>query len=88
MSWISRIANAFRPGRVDADLDQELQFHLDQRVDDLVRGGLSRAEAERVARRQFGHPLQLRESSYEIKSAAWLQSLLRDFRFEYAEGLR
>jgi putative ABC transport system permease protein len=84
MSWISRIANAFRPGRTAAGLDEELQFHLDQRIDDLVRGGLPRREAELRARRQLGNRLALRDSSYEVKSAAWLDSLLRDFRF----GLR
>jgi putative ABC transport system permease protein len=84
MSWISRIANAFQPARTAAGLDDELQFHLDQRADDLVRGGLPRHEAELVARRQLGNRLNLRESSYDVKSAAWLDSLLRDFRF----GLR
>ena len=81
MSWISRIVNAFRPGRTAAALDDELQFHLDQRIDDLLRGGMSRREAEILARRQLGNRLVLRESSYEVKSAAWLDSLLRDFRF-------
>ncbi len=81
MSWISRIANAFRPGRTAAALDDELQFHLDQRADELVRDGMSRGEAERAARRQLGNRLLLRESSQEVKSAAWLESLLRDFRF-------
>ena len=84
MSWISRIANALRPGRAAADLADELQFHLDQRAADLVRDGLPRAEAERLARRQLGSPLQLRESSRDVKSAVWLESLLLDFRF----GLR
>ena len=84
MSWISRIANAFRPEQTAAGLDDELQFHLDQRIDDLVRGGMPRPEAELRARRQLGNRLALRESSYDVKSAAWLGSLLRDFRF----GLR
>ena len=84
MSWISRIANAFQPGQTAASLDDELQFHLDQRIDDLVRGGMPRDEAELRARRQLGNRLALRESSYDVKSAAWLDSLLRDFRF----GLR
>jgi putative ABC transport system permease protein len=84
MSWISRIANAFRPGRAAADLEDELQFHLEQRTGDLVRGGATRAEAEPLARRQLGNALRLRESSYEVKSVAWLDSLLSDFRF----GLR
>ena len=84
MSWISRVANVSRPERTAADLDDELRFHLDQRTEELIRGGMHRGEAELLARRQLGDPLRLRESSYEIKSAAWLDSLLRDFRF----GLR
>ncbi len=83
MSWISRLANACRPVRTAADLEDELQFHLEQRANDLVRGGMSRREAELLARRQLGNPLQLRESSHDIKSASWLDSLLRDFRFGF-----
>ena len=83
MSWISRIANALLPGRTAAALDDELQFHLDQRIADLVRGGLPRSEAEFRARRQLGNRLSLRESSYDVKSAAWLNALLRDFRFGF-----
>jgi putative ABC transport system permease protein len=81
MSWFSRIANAIRPGKTAADLDDELQFHFDQRVEDFVRGGMPRGEAQLLARRQLGNRLQLRESSYEVKTAAWLDSLLRDFHF-------
>jgi hypothetical protein len=81
MSWISRIGNALRPGRAAADLKDGLQFHLDRRAADLVRDGLPRAEAELLARRQLGNPLQLGEFSRDVKSAVWLESLLRDFRF-------
>ncbi len=84
MSWITRLANAFRPGKTAGDLDEELQFHLDQRIDDIVNAGMPRDEAELTARRQLGNQLATRESSHEIKSAAWLESLFRDFRF----GLR
>ena len=84
MSWISRFANALRSSRAAADLEAEFQFHIDQRTEDLTKTGLSRAEAELAARRQFGDRLRLRESSHEVKSAAWVESLFRDFRF----GLR
>jgi hypothetical protein len=84
MSWITRLANAFRPGKTASDLDEELQFHLDQRIADLLNSGMPRNEAERIARRQFGNQLATRESSHEIKSAPWIESLFRDFRF----GLR
>ena len=56
MSWVTRLANAFRPGKTAADLDQELQFHLDRRIADLLEGGVPLEEAERIARQQFGNP--------------------------------
>ena len=84
MSWLSRIANAFRPERTAAGLDEELRFHFEERVDQLVSEGMPRRDAERAARLKFGGALQIREESREVKSAAWLESLLADFRF----GLR
>src|SRR6516225_2604641 len=84
MSWISRIANAVRPQRAASDLEDELQFHLEERAADLMGDGAPPAEAERLARRRLGNRLQLRESSRDVKSAVWLESLLREFRF----GLR
>jgi hypothetical protein len=83
MSWISRIANVFRSKSVARDLEDELQFHLDQRANDLVGEGMPRGEAEFLARRQLSNSLQLRELSHDIKSATWLESLLRDCRFGF-----
>jgi predicted permease len=41
--------------RARADLDDELRFHLDGRIEDIMdREGLSRADAEREAIRRFG----------------------------------
>src|ERR1700685_3116003 len=84
MSWLSRIARVFRPAKTADDLAEELQFHMEQRIADLIRSGSPPDEAARAARLQFGNPLATREISLEIKSAVWLESLLRDFRF----GLR
>jgi len=81
MSLLSRIANAFRPGRLDADLNEELQFHIDERKRALVAEGMTESEARSAARRQFGSPLQLRESSHDAKALVWLESILRDVRF-------
>lgn len=39
---------------VASDIDQELAMHIDMRVDELVREGLSADEARRVALKQFG----------------------------------
>jgi putative ABC transport system permease protein len=81
MSFLSRLINVFRSDCVDDDLQDELRFHLDSRIDDLVAGGLSRTEAEREAARRFGHVLRVRESSRDVKLLPWLESLVQDARF-------
>ncbi|HKG90380.1 MAG TPA: ABC transporter permease [Gemmatimonadaceae bacterium] len=40
--------------RIREDVDEELGFHLDMRVEELVAGGLTREAARGAARRQFG----------------------------------
>ncbi|HTL05216.1 MAG TPA: ABC transporter permease [Gemmatimonadales bacterium] len=39
---------------VQRDVEDELSFHLEERVEDLMQQGLSRADAEQEARRRFG----------------------------------
>ena len=41
--WLSRIRNHFRSDRVSADIEREMAFHLEERVDDLVASGMRRA---------------------------------------------
>lgn len=54
-----RIRRAFRlairrPEWTDADVDAELRLHLELRVEQLERGGMSRSDAEAEALRRFG----------------------------------
>ena len=84
MSWLSRLANAFRGGCVDRELDDELRFHLEARTEELMRSGVSAGEARRQARERLGNDLALRERSRDIRLAPWLESLWRDLRY----GLR
>ena len=80
MSWLSRIANVFRSSAVDRGLDDEMAFHIESRIADLVAGGMTRDAAEAVARRQFGSRLRLREQSRDVKLLPWFDSLVRDVR--------
>jgi hypothetical protein len=80
MSWLSRIANAFRSSDVDRILDEEITFHIESRIAELVADGMTRDAAEAMARRQFGNRLRLREESRDVKLLPWLDSLVRDVR--------
>ena len=66
------------------ELEEELRDHLRHRADDLERSGISRAEAERQARIEFGGFEHYREESHVAQGWHWAEALLRDVRF----GLR
>jgi putative ABC transport system permease protein len=80
MSLWSRIANVFRAGRVERELDEELQFHVDERIRELTAAGVTREAAAREVARRFGSPLRLREQSLDVKLLPWLDSITRDVR--------
>jgi predicted permease len=80
MSLWSRVTNVFRTGRVERELDEELRFHMEERVRERMADGVSRESAERDVRRRFGNPLRLREESRDVKLLPWLDSMIRDVR--------
>ena len=80
MSWWSRFSNVVRSHRLDQDLEDEQRFHIEARAADLQARGMPRQAALEQARRQFGHPLLLRERSRDIKLLPSVDSVLRDLR--------
>src|SRR5262245_27046357 len=80
MSLWSRLGNMFRSGTVQRDLDEELQFHLDERIRELMADGMTREAATAAAERRLGSRLRHREASLDVKLLPWLDSLQRDVR--------
>lgn len=52
--WLQPLRDLFQRRRFERDLDDELQFHLDSRTEQLVATGLSHGEAIRQARIELG----------------------------------
>ncbi|MGA9240632.1 MAG: permease prefix domain 1-containing protein, partial [Silvibacterium sp.] len=77
MSLFSRFF--FRHRRYD-DISVSIQEHIDERIDELVDDGMSRDEAERAARREFGNVSLLQERSREVWQWQSLESLLVDLK--------
>ncbi len=71
----------FRRSPADQDIHEEIRSHILHRADDLERSGLSRAEAERRARVEFGGQLRYREEIRDALGGQALGNLLRDVRF-------
>ena len=68
-------------GRVESDTDEELCAHVQNRADDLERSGLTRAEAERRARIEFGGHEKFKEECREAGGGNLVQILLQDSRY-------
>lgn len=71
----------FHRATIEKDTDEELRAHVQNRANDLQRSGLTRAEAERRARIEFGAHEKFKEECREAAGAQFLHTLLQDLRF-------
>src|SRR5579875_3007662 len=69
----------FRKRRYD-DISVSIREHIDERIDELMEEGHAAAEAERMARREFGNVTLLEERSREAWQWPALESLLVDLK--------
>ena len=65
MNWFQRL---FARRKIYSDLSDEIQQHLIEKTESLMAEGLSRAEAEHCARREFGNVTGIEERGRE----AWM----------------
>ncbi|HUB28266.1 MAG TPA: ABC transporter permease [Terracidiphilus sp.] len=80
MAILRKILSLGRRGRVQREIDAELREHMAMSIDDNMRQGMSRDEAERDARRRFGSPTAMRERVAAEDAALGLESLWHDVR--------
>jgi predicted permease len=75
-----RIATLFQRSQMNAEIEEELRSHIQHRADDLEGSGLSRAEAERRARIEFGGQERVREEVHEALGGNFIDTLIQDVR--------
>ena len=76
-----RLAYPWRRGSFDHELDDEVQFHIESRADELEQTGVSRSEALSRARREFGSAVRMREETRAAWQVQWMEDLLSDLRY-------
>jgi predicted permease len=77
----SLTSTLFHSSQADREMDDELRSHIQHRADDLERTGLSRAEAERRARIEFGGYERFKEECHEAMGSRFFETLAQDIRF-------
>jgi putative ABC transport system permease protein len=79
-----RLRSLLRGTSVERDLDEELRFHVESHVDELVARGTPREEARTIALRRFGGVDQVKESVRDTWHVRLLGDIAQDLRY----GLR
>ena len=77
----SLASTLFHRYQIDGEMEDELRSHVQHRADDLERSGLTRTEAERRARIEFGGHLRVREECHDAAGGTFVESLFQDLRF-------
>ncbi|HEX4022854.1 MAG TPA: ABC transporter permease [Acidobacteriaceae bacterium] len=78
MHWFRQF---FTRSRIYSDISEEIQQHLEEKIDALMAEGMSRKEAEHAARREFGNVTQMEERGREAWMWPRTESLLADAKF-------
>ena len=81
-SWLSGL---LRRKRLEQQLAEEMQSHLALRAEDLVRRGVSREEALRRARLEFGAMENYKEECRESRGLRWIDELRGDLRYSWRQ---
>jgi putative ABC transport system permease protein len=79
-----RLRALFHNSAVEQELDDELRFHLEHAVEKRVAAGMSRPEAIRQTRLEFGGVDQVKEECRDARGVSAAETLLQDLRY----GLR
>ena len=78
MKWITRL---LARRTLERDLADEIRQHLEEKIDDLIAGGMAREQAVRVAHREFGNVTLLEERGREVWRWNPLEDCWADLRY-------
>jgi putative ABC transport system permease protein len=76
-----RLRALFRRDAVEGELDEELREHFERQVERHVAAGLTRDEALRRTRLEFGGLDQVKEECRDARGVSFIETLLQDIRF-------
>src|SRR6266849_10865029 len=79
--WTLRLRTLFQRDRVERELEDEFQFHIEQRMELEIARGLSPEEARSVALRAMDGVEQRKEECRDMRGVNYLDDLLRDLRY-------
>ena len=89
MRWLStlplRMRTLFLKRHLEQELDEELQYHLDRQMEQLVAQGLSPQEAHQAATRALGGVERQKERCRDVRAGQRLRAVAADGVFGWRQ---
>lgn len=80
MSWLKQL---FSRRRLYNDLSDEMQQHLDEKIDELIAAGMPRKDATAAARRDFGNATLIEGDGRDVWRWMSIENLFADARYGF-----
>jgi putative ABC transport system permease protein len=76
-----RLHTLIRHSAAENELDDELRFHLERQIDKYVKSGMTKAEAVRRTRLEFGGLDQVKNECREARGVSFVETLVQDSHY-------
>lgn len=76
-----RLRSLFRRENVEHELDDELRYHLERKIEEFIDQGLKPEEARYAAIRATDGIAQRKEECRDLRHLNWIDNLMQDLRF-------
>src|SRR5262249_541864 len=76
-----RLFYHWRRDRFDSELEEEMRFHIEKKIEDNIAAGMSSSSARFAAQLEFGNQTLLREASREVWVFSLADTLWQDLRY-------
>ena len=83
-----RLRSLFLKARVERELEEELQYHLEREIEERRAAGLTLEEARLAARRSMGAIAQSMEECRDMRRVNFIEHPIRDVRFALRQLLK
>ena len=75
-----RLRSLLRRSEVDGELDEEIRYHLERKIEEHIAGGMTAEEARYAALRAMGGVEQQKEKCRDMRRVRLIEDLLQDLR--------
>src|SRR5262245_45012014 len=76
-----RLRSLFRRKRVEQDLDEELQYHLERKTEEYLARGLTPEQSRRAALRAMDGLTQRKEQCRDMRKVSFVEDTVQDIRY-------